>query len=192
MVTSDCFNPHEKRLLFSIRQQPLCDCQKTALSPPPLFYFSRSVCRTCSSCCCDQSQFNRHRLKVNLQGAGKADRWELTAFSPTHIKAVATVAASEEDGHFSKATKRLGDWRAQLVERRGTAERLKSKRAQIFLFKRAPFAPMQIHDMDHVETLICCPCSGHDLFYQKSSDFFLFIFLWYSYLCSLIPMFSQG
>lgn len=38
------------------------------------------------SCCCDQSQFNRQRLKVNLRGAMKADRWGLTAVSPTYIK----------------------------------------------------------------------------------------------------------
>lgn len=61
-------------------------------------FFPSSVCGMCGSCCCDQSQFNRHRLKVNLQGAMKADRWGLTAVSPTHIKDTATV----EDEHFWK------------------------------------------------------------------------------------------
>lgn len=66
------------------------------------------VCGMCGSCCCDQSQFNRHRLKVNLQGAMKADRWELTAFSPTHIKAEANSGGFRGRRALLEATKRLG------------------------------------------------------------------------------------
>lgn len=32
------------------------------------------ACEVYGSCCCDQPQFKRHRLKVNFQGAMKVDR----------------------------------------------------------------------------------------------------------------------
>lgn len=69
---SNCLDRHEKRLLFIGRRQPLRDCQE--MHRVPFFFLPQSMCVMCGSCCCDQSQFNRHRLKVNLRGAMKADR----------------------------------------------------------------------------------------------------------------------
>lgn len=109
------------------------------LSEKAQFFKRVCVCVFAARCarCCDQSQFNRHGLKVNLQGAMKADRWGLTAVSRTHIKAAATVAASEEDKHFWKEQRDSESAEhAGLVKRRGMAESVNTKRA--WILKRPP------------------------------------------------------
>lgn len=49
--------------------------------------------------CCDQSQFNRRRLKGNLQGAVKTDRWKLTAVVVPALKRprASTAGARQRD-----------------------------------------------------------------------------------------------